>query len=257
MTTTLLEFLTWMPGPNRLSPPMSLPPRRPRQTFPEMRALHQDARRLSSSSVFGSSAMVGSSVIPGVVALADVVDDREAVVGRPSFRPAAGGDAPAAQLRCLAFLAAVALRDAVAHVPVVREPEHDPVAPVLDRLGGRDHDVAAGVGHDSVPAAFEPRLDAGAVDLAKRDAELAAVLDDAVADDDAVVAPLVAAAANADPLAVAVADAARVDDELDGPPAASATIPAGTSFGLAQSGGSLSGSFERSIVSRGTRPGPT
>ena len=89
---------------------------------------------------------------------------------------------------------------------------------MLIALGGRDHDVAAGVGHDSVPAAFEPAsLDAGAVDLAERDAELAAVLDDAVADDDAVVAPLVAAAANADPLTVAVADAARVDDELDGP----------------------------------------
>ena len=174
-----------------------------------------------------------------------------------SFRPAAGGDAPAAQLRCLAFLAAVALRDAVAHVPVVREPEHDPVAPVVDRLGGRDHDVAAGVGHDSVPAAFEPAsLDAGAVDLAERDAELAAVLDDAVADDDAVVAPLVAAAANADPLTVAVADAARVDDELDGPAGGGLGYDPGRHLLRLRSREALVGVFERSSVSRWNSTGP-
>ena len=40
------------------------------------------------------------------------------------------------------------------------------------------------------------------------------------------------------------------------PAAASATIPAGTSFGFAQSGGSLSGSFERSSVSRWNSTGP-
>ena len=99
-----------------------------------MRALHQDARRLV---LFVGLRIVGDGRIErdpaGVVA-----SQMLSMIVKPLLgvrrSAAAGGDAPAAQLRCLAFLAAVALRDAVAHVPVVREPNTIPWRLLLTAL---------------------------------------------------------------------------------------------------------------------------
>ena len=147
------------------------PPSRFRASGPGTRSriLAHAAPRSAPTRPLGGRRIVGERRVErdpaGVVVLADVVGDREVAVGGPLLGPAAGRDAPAAQLRLVAFLAAVALGDAVVHVPVVREPERDPVAPVVGRRDGGDHDVATRAGHESVPAALEPaRLDAGAVD---------------------------------------------------------------------------------------------